>query len=645
MAIRKIVSRSILDGAIAPVDTTGVATPTTLTVSGISTFPELDNIQVTAPNRHSVDPTLILDFANSKTLDPRITFTRGSSATYYDGTTAKAEQNLLLNSETFSSWGKANLSATNNATTAPNGTATATLLTQNNASAEHYISCVTPLVNNVVYTYSVYAKPNGSNWLVLNHNNATGATFVYFNISTGTVGTTGSGITASMVNAGNGWYRCILTIRHITASHGDNGVQLYIANSSGSTTNFAGDGTSGVYIWGAQLEERSSVTAYTATTTTAITNYIPVLKTAGPNQARFDVDPITLESKGLLLEEQRTNIVTDSDVFTSGWTNQNMTVTGETAVAPDGTLTADKAILTAVNNYHSLYRAITYVTGNTYTYSLYVKAGELTQLVLSIDTGFNSSGANAVFNLATGVVTSSSAITTARITAVGNGWYRCAISAPCTGSGATLTYIVPTNSGGAAELGNAWNGLYIWGIQIEIGSFATSYIPTAASSVTRNFDYPVISGSNFSSWFNNTAGTVYVEAKAALNAASGGAPFVYLVDSAQGSQNDLYIDNDSGNARLYAWDKGSAVVSMNLSTVTAGTSYKIAGAYKLNDYAASKNGDAVVTDTSATVPANLSQMIIGRDIFNALSLNSTIKKIAYYPIRLTNAELIGMTTA
>jgi hypothetical protein len=408
---------------------------------------------------------------------------------------------------------------------------------------------------------------------------------------------------------------------------------MFAASATGNTLSSSYGETSGntvgntLFVWGAQIEARSSATAYTATTTAAITNYNPQLLTAGGGQPRFDHNPTTSESLGLLIEEQRTNIVTNSNVFTSGWTYQNMTVTGDTAVAPDGTLTADKAILTAVNNYHSLYQAITYVSGNTYTYSLYAKAGELTQLVLSIDTGFNASGANAIFNLSTGVVTSSSAITTASITAVGNGWYRCAISAPCTGSGATLTYIVPTNSGGAPELGNAWNGAYIWGIQIEVGTCATSYIATTSAAATRAADSAQMTGANFTSWYSQGFGTLYAEYAHLQD--TGASTVTTPVEMNDGTQNKFF---QSGP---YTYASNTAnVFTRNASSLGANSTTALI----------SRNGSTLgpYTDSAVSI-GGLTLLVLGIGrIYYPFPVR--IKKVSYYPIVATQAQLNALTS-
>jgi hypothetical protein len=610
--------------------------PVNPVISGTTTFPDLKSVQVTAPNRHSVKPSLVLDFANSKTLDPRITFTRGSSATYYDGTTALAEQNIVKYSQEFDNafWTKVGTTVSANSIAAPDGTTTADTLTENSSLSEHNIYCgITPGIAGAgFYTLSVYAKAGTRSWITL----YCAGSWQAFNLSTGTVGTTSASQPATITSVGNGWYRCTVSGYHnvstqyfqVNIATGDSTGRTY----TDGTVTYTGNGTGNVYIWGAQVEYRSSATGYTLTTADYVNNYIPVLKTAGPNQPRFDVDPITQESKGLLIEEQRTNLVSTSEGLTSWAVDGTGSVVIDNSINPRGQF---GGWITKYAGYaYNAFGGGGVTSGQTYTYSVYIKK----TMYNTTNTGLvslYSPSTQVLYNFSTGTVS----LVTGSPTSYGCQKISDTIAR------VWMTVTAATTSIGIGAFDAATNSVMLWGLQIEAGAFPTSYIPTAGSTVTRTFDYAVISGTNFSNFFNNIAGTVYVEAMAGLNTASGGNAFVYLVDSAQGAQNDLYLDIDSGNARFYAWDKGSAVTTINLSTVTAGTSYKIAGAYKLNDYAASKNGNAVVTDTNATVPAGLSQMIIGRDIFNALSPNTTIKKIAYYPVRLTNTELVGMTTA
>ena len=160
----------------------------------------------------AIRPSLNLDFANTKTLDPRITFSRASTGTYYDGVThAKAEENLFTYSQQFdqTDWAKTNSSVTTNDTTAPDGTTTAEKLTATITPARGVSQ--NPSVLAADYAISFYAKEGTISFaFVREYITANAERVTYFNLSTGAVGTTGSGHTASIVSVGNGWYRCVV---------------------------------------------------------------------------------------------------------------------------------------------------------------------------------------------------------------------------------------------------------------------------------------------------------------------------------------------------------------------------------------------------------------------------------------------------
>jgi hypothetical protein len=136
-------------------------------------------------------------------------------------------------------------------------------------------------------------------------------------------------ISHNITDAGNGWYRCSLTFTAGTGGY----FQLNIEDAGGNNI-YTGDGTSGVHLWGAQVEQRDSLTAYTPTTDSPITKYQPALQTAGNNVARFDHNPTTGESLGLLIEESRTNLIM---VLGLNKVNSPTITPNQTIVAPDGT--------------------------------------------------------------------------------------------------------------------------------------------------------------------------------------------------------------------------------------------------------------------------------------------------------------------
>jgi hypothetical protein len=587
-------------------------------------------------NFPAIKPSLLLDFANTKQLDPRITFTRASTASFYNGvTTAKAEENLVLQSQTFenASWTYNAVAVTANTATAPDGTTTAdTFAFLDTATARGYQAFVG---NGSSYTFSVYVKYIDKQWIYLRLTDS-GSTprYVWFDIQNGTIGTTETGITASITASTNGFYRCVATI---STSVSGNFAMVGGVNANTSVSNVGQTGS--LYIWGAQLEQRSAVTAYTATTTQAITNYIPALQSAASGVARFDNNPTTGESLGFLIEESRTNLnVYSSDFSNAVWTKVQGSITANIIVAPDGTLTGSKFVeSTATTTQHNVYQIGRTIGATSNTASVYLKAGERTAVYFVIyDVSTN---AGAYFNLANGTITSTDSGVTSSITSVGNGWYRCVITrtTASTANGGMNVFI---NSGSTSYTGDGFSGIYIWGAQLEAGAFATSYIPTVASQVTRAADNASMTGTNFSTWFNASEGTLYVDAIADATA-SGASRFIGITNASGTTQIDIY--RNTGSVFGYVFSSGAAQANMSLGSVAAQSSFKATLAYKTNDVAGSSNGAVVVTDTSATIPV-VDRMFIGSSSGSFQWSNSPIKKIAYYPLRVTNANLQALTS-
>jgi len=587
-----------------------------------------------------IKPSLLLDFANTKQLDPRITFTRASTATYYNGvTTSKAEENLLTYSQQFDNgaWQKGSSTVTADSIAAPDGTTTADTLTASAGTALFPRISPATLTGtaNAVHIVSTYAKAGTIQYLQLASAAGT-AWHCNFDVTSGAgaVGTS-SNCTGSIVDAGNGWFRCVVSYTPTTTDVR----ALFLIETSASaarTATWNPVGTEALYLWGAQIEQRSSVTAYTATTTQAIRNYIPQLLTAASGVARFDHNPTTDESLGLLIEEQRTNLLTYSEDFTTTWSVTRASISSNTIVAPDGTLTGDRLYeSTAASNTHYVAQTASLTSGTTYTFSVYLKAGERTQVRLR--TTGTASTSDIYFNLSTGVITSSST-GSGTITSVGNGWYRCTAtgSSDLTGSNNTLIMLLD-GAGSSSYTGDGYSGIYIWGAQLEAGAFSTSYIQTVASQVTRSADAASMTGTNFSSWYAVDQGTLFADA-----VSNGGQVYAQIgVGSISDDRVSLY-----SLAPNFAVVSGSTTsAALGSTTLNNGTAAKLAGAYKTNDFALCINGATVLTDTSGLLPAPTSLLIGARNSASpANQLNGTIKKLAYYPMRMTNANLQALTS-
>jgi hypothetical protein len=573
-------------------------------------------------NYPTIAPSLSLDFANVKKLDPRVTFARASTATYYGTQTAKAEENLLLQSQTFDNayWTKTNITVTANSTTAPDGTTTAESILETATTGQHQVFRSAVITSSNTHVRSVFAKPNGRNWLAIYG----GAGRSFFDLQNGVTGTVEAGYTASMIDAGNGWYRCILIGPAGTTSYAG----LYNIADADNSISYAGDITKGLFIWGAQFEQRSAVTAYTPTTTQPITNYIPVLETAASGVARFDHNPVTTESLGLLIEEQRTNLLTYSEDFTDGtWVKSNTTITSNTITAPDSTLTGDKIVETSGAGVRQLYKTPS-LSAVSHSFSAYFKASERYWFKL------NLTGSGAYFDLSTGVIGTIDAGVTAAMTAVGNGWYRCSIVRTVSaGTNYTEIQLALTNGGGSYT-GDGYSGIFIWGAQLEAGAFPTSYIPTVASQVTRSADSASMTGTNFSEWYRQDEGTVYVDYAANQ---TGGAPWELTQDGA----NRMVTVSGANAVFLVSIASSFVVANLNFASQLPA---KWASAFKSGNYGASYNGLTALTNNYGSTLTNVSVLQIGASTGGNVPLNGTIKKIAYYPARLTNEQLQALTS-
>jgi hypothetical protein len=599
-------------------------------------------------NFPAIKPSLLLDFANTKQLDPRITFTRASTATFYNGvTTAMAEQNLATYSQQFdnASWIKENTSITVDSTTAPDGTTTADSLVESVANGYHQVfTALLPVATASSVTISAFVKQNTKRYVVLNTTDNFANYPVLFDLQSGVVVGNATGFPAygaptssSITSVGNGWYRLRVTAT-IYVSASSTRVNIYLTDDSGSVStgfSYTGNGTSSVYIWGAQLENRSSLTAYTATTTQAITNYIPVLQTAASGVARFDNNPTTGESLGLLIEESRTNLQVQSQ-YASGWTAEGGALTANTVIAPDGTLTGALVVATATTGVHKGYPATVggLTTATTYTATVFMKAAGYNYG--AIRDGYT--GNYVIFDLSAGTVSSSSSATGA-ITSVGNGWYRCSASMLTSGTNFRMdTGICSTNAQtpSTSWLGNGFSGIYIWGAQFELGAFATSYIPTVASQVTRAADQPLITGTNFSSWFNVSQGTVYADG----NTKSSSVACLLTVSAATFGLGNGFLLRQQNTVIQF----GGNNTNTNSASVTTNSNVRSAAFYQgVNATSAANGGNVGSITTFDFTGIGTTTLYIGFLVGGQI-FNGTIKKIAYYPLAVTSAQLQALTS-
>ena len=605
-------------------------------------------------------PSLNLDFANTKSLDPRINFRRGTPGTYYDGVThAKAEENLLHNSVDNVEGSEATVNETTGQD-APNGTSEASLITYDGTNALHYayIDGGSSNLESNTYTYSLHLKKGTQRYMQV-FNQMNGST-VNIDLDTGeTFSSNSSVIDHGSIDLGNGWYRVYAT--HIGVSRD----LWYIPVNSLYSDYLPSITTSGtVYVWGGQIEQRDTVTAYTKTEGAPITKYQPKLMTAAADDARFDHDPLTGESKGLLIEEQRTNLISYSQQIeqqTSSSANFNKWVVAQSnlggdvivphalvdlnaAIAPDGTLSASKfysnEYLLPPAIYQQVY--VTDTTPETLTFSVFAKAGQANRyLQLFTGAGDIDGDPFANFNLFDGTI-SRDDDSIGSIENYGNGWYRCIITfTTVSTSGIAINPVIylidDDNAERAPQMtGDDYSGLYVWGAQLEAGSFPTSYIKTTGASATRSADNASITGENFSSWYRQDEGSIYADILPNYAIRYGAAALTI------GATKDSlsFSPGSTGQVRFFIRtnDTSQAVIEQTGFTEN---NLKLSAAYASNDAYFSVNGETIGEDTGVLLPS-VDDMRIGQDRFRS-EMCAHIKKIAYYPQRLTNEQLQNLT--
>ena len=374
-----------------------------------------------------------------------------------------------------------------------------------------------------------------------------------------------------------------------------------------------------------------------------------LIKSATTDEARFDHNPTTGESLGLLVEEARTNLsLRSQELDNAAWTKAASSITANAIASPDETTTADKLVEDSSTANHNIVEAtiITYTSGVTYSFSFFVKKAERqTVQILMHPNPFPGTAAQrtAIFNSNTGALASvGSAYTNSSVTTLPSGWYRVSVTstADATTTGNFTISLCSDDAGTVTYTGNGTSGIYLWGAQLEAGAFPTSYIPTTTATVTRAADVASITGANFSSWYNQTEGTLYGDSIFAANTNTRLASV-----NTNATANRIMITRgtgSNGNFNLFVSD--ASVVQVNAlilgSNIPAGSSNKVAAVYKAADFAGSLNGLTVATQQTGTLPLSMTQLTIGNgEALGTNTMTGTIKRLTYWPVRLANTTL------
>ena len=377
--------------------------------------------------------------------------------------------------------------------------------------------------------------------------------------------------------------------------------------------------------------------------TTAIrTNSLGIIESVASNVPRLNYEA---GSPSILIEPQRTNLLTYSEMFSNVWTTTDLNTSGTPAyinqgISPDNALTADKIIPNTTNSAHRFIAPIiSVINGSAYTFSVFMKRNDFDFCYFREN--INGTTDNTFFNLSTITLGTVASGRTAKIENYGNGWIRCSITATTTTTSITVLGIGVTNTNGNINvIGDNVKFNFLWGAQLELGAYLTSYVPTVATSVTRNAD--VITRNNIytNNLITSAGGTWFIELNNNLSLTrtiSGNGIWIGDNNTSSTLGNSLNIRHNGGTARLNI-NKTIANTLTPLYTTLTNT-VKIAIDWNGTTADVFVNGVKVTTATSFT---NTNMEFLNTDGVGGVP--KYIKSMMLFPKPLTDQECIALTT-
>jgi hypothetical protein len=549
--------------------------------------------------------------------DGDFTFSRSTAATRVnaDGNIEKETQNLALQSNSFntSPWSLQDSASLTSGQSGYDGTNNAWLLSK----AANYSRVEQNIVTSGVWTFSCYAKAGTLDWISFENSGIESDTS-FFDLSNGVLGSLGSGcIDSAIEDIGSGWYRCSVTI---SGTSGLMRIQPSISNG------VVVGGTGNLYIQDAQLEQGLVARDVIETTTAAVEGGIT------DNVPRLDYTDSSCPA--LLLEPQRRNLVRHSEYIGGLEVGHTPTISIESVTNPEGYSFAYKVVAVSTS---SRVQDNIGTQGNNMVFSGFFKGtGTATRLRFR-----NNQGAQVQYNIDSSgdfsLQFEDAANDNYGIEDYGNGWHRIYFETT-TASGGTDNYIqvYPDSENGTGSV-------YVWGLQVEDNgagggsSYATSYIPTYGTSVTRDADLSLVTG--VADVIGQSEGTAYVDFMFNNKGDAGvDSSFFAMKNSAGTSYLNIFRLNTTLAFRFF--DNGSNQF-FHTETPANQTRLKIAFAYKQNDFALYINGVQEAVDTNGSVGAMSQIHLAGFSVGDNITENY---QTMLFKTRLSNEELAALTT-
>jgi hypothetical protein len=523
--------------------------------------------------------------------------TRGSNltATRVDknGLIEKGRENLFKQSNNFNTTPWASSVTLTSGQSGYDGSNDAWLLTKTSSGAQSVYNYIN---ETGVMTMSVYAKAGSTNWMRLTQGGKT----AYFDLSgSGAVGTSSNGIDQTITSVGNGWFRCTLTANKTTA--GQTPIYPYTAEGDASGS------TDSIYIQDSQFEQGLVATEYIESG--ASSGKGGLLE----NEPRFNY-PIGGGSPHLLLEPSRTNLVSNNE-YLEGNTefsilSSSVTFADYTETSPDGNENALRVLEAEGSGSHNWYYSNLGGVTNGTTYCISFFAKSIRGRNISINEGGVGMDVQGIIDLSDGSILAD-VHNNISVEPYGNGWYRISAVGAMNGTSQRIIFYSVDGTSTSFE-GNTTSGVSLWGVQLEEGSYPTSYIPNhSGGSVSRELELVQTADVSSLNLIGQNEGVFFLD-------------YEFLDGQTAESQNWIALESENGQERVliykspsnskiqvYHVANNSLVFNYNTNvTIVPNTRYKIAFKYSSGDIAVVINGSLIVTNSSTyTRGSDLSRVI------------------------------------
>ncbi len=373
-----------------------------------------------------------------------------------------------------------------------------------------------------------------------------------------------------------------------------------------------------------------------------------LIETVADTSSRLNYDLLNgkvVNCPHYLLEPASTNIIEYSEDFSnSAWTKSNTTITSNSIISPDGTLNASTLTDNTANGIHRLRDSVSLSASTDYSLSVFAKKGTLSNIQLALINTANSNTSSRVFDLENGVLGESltnQTLSNSKITDYGNGWFKCEITAQLASTPNTYQITLATKSSGNATNasqvtydGDGTGNVYIFGAQLEQGSYPTSYIPTNGTAITRAAETAI--GSGDAATFNDSEGVLMAEISALAN--DGTNRYISISDGT--SVNRIHIFFTSSNTIRGLIRPGNGNIDSDVNILLFN---KAAYKYKSGDSAFWVNGFKVGVNTDTTMPSGLDQLNFNKGDGTSDFYGKT-RELQYFDSVLTDAQLETLTS-